>query len=70
MPKKTPSFEEAFAQLEELVEKLEEGGLPLEEAVTLYERGMALVKTVRGRVGQSRIARQPVERDKGRAVVV
>ena len=38
-----PSFEEAFAQLEELVGKLEEGGLPLEESIALFERAMGLV---------------------------
>jgi exodeoxyribonuclease VII small subunit len=55
MPKKTPSFEEAFAQLEELVQKLEEGGLPLEEAVTLYERGMALVKQCEGELDKAEL---------------
>lgn len=35
-------FEAAFAQLEDVVQKLEEGDLPLEEAMGLYERGMAL----------------------------
>ncbi len=39
---KEPTFEEAFAQLEETVRRLEEGGLPLEEALTLYEQGMKL----------------------------
>jgi len=38
------AFEEAFAALGELLEKLEQGDLPLEEAVTLYEQGMALAK--------------------------
>jgi len=36
------SFEEAFAELEETVGKLEEGGLTLEESLTLFERGQAL----------------------------
>jgi len=36
------SFEEAFAELEESVGKLEEGGLTLEESLTLFERGQAL----------------------------
>ena len=35
-------FEAAFAQLEEVVQRLEGGDLPLEEALALYERGMAL----------------------------
>lgn len=36
------SFEQAYAALQEVVEKLESGDLPLEEAMTLYERGKAL----------------------------
>jgi exodeoxyribonuclease VII small subunit len=35
-------FETAFSQLEAVVQQLEEGDLPLEEAMELYERGMAL----------------------------
>lgn len=36
------SFEEAFAELEKTVHRLEEGDLTLEEAIALYERGMRL----------------------------
>ncbi|MGD1997140.1 MAG: exodeoxyribonuclease VII small subunit [Anaerolineae bacterium] len=36
------SFEEAFAELEETVRKMEAGGLSLEESLALYERGQAL----------------------------
>lgn len=36
------TFEEAFAELEEVVRKLEAGGLTLEEGLALYERGQAL----------------------------
>lgn len=36
------SFEDAFAQLEEVVQRLEGGDLPLQEALALYERGVAL----------------------------
>ena len=38
------SFEEAFRRLGEMVESLENGGLPLSEATGLYEQGMALVQ--------------------------
>jgi exodeoxyribonuclease VII small subunit len=40
---KNLSFEEAFAQLDEAVGKLEEGGLSLEESIAIFERAMALV---------------------------
>lgn len=36
------SFEEAMKHLEEIVEKLEEGDVPLEEAITIYKQGMDL----------------------------
>lgn len=36
------AFEEAMAELEALVRKLEDGRFPLEEAVKAYERGTAL----------------------------
>ena len=40
----TMSFEEAFKQLGETLEKLEAGDLPLAEAIALYEQGMALAR--------------------------
>jgi len=36
------SFEEALQRLETLVESLEEGKLPLEEAIATYEEGSTL----------------------------
>lgn len=36
------TFEQAYRELEETVQKLEAGNLPLEEALALYQRGMAL----------------------------
>jgi exodeoxyribonuclease VII small subunit len=38
------SFEEAFGDLEATVQRLEDGELTLEEALTLYERGMRLAQ--------------------------
>jgi exodeoxyribonuclease VII small subunit len=37
-------FEEAFSRLEQTVQKLEAGGLTLEEATRLYEEGMRLAR--------------------------
>jgi exodeoxyribonuclease VII small subunit len=37
-------FEELYAKLEQTVEKLEKGGLSLEESIGLYEEGMGLAK--------------------------
>ena len=49
MPKKAPeqpsaSFEEAMAELEQLVAKMESGELPLEASLAAYQRGSELVK--------------------------
>lgn len=41
---KEVSFEEAMRELEEIVEKLEEGDVPLEKAITYYQEGMKLSK--------------------------
>ena len=38
------SFEELYRRLEESVEQLERGGLPLEQSIALYEEGMELAK--------------------------
>ncbi len=38
------TFEEAQAQLDETVQALEAGDLPLAEATRLYERGMSLAR--------------------------
>jgi exodeoxyribonuclease VII small subunit len=39
-----PPFEELYRRLEDTVEKLERGGLPLEQSIALYEEGMELAK--------------------------
>jgi exodeoxyribonuclease VII small subunit len=41
---KKMSFEQAMDQLESIVEKLEEGDVPLEEAISFYKEGMELSK--------------------------
>jgi len=52
-----PKFEEAMAQLEELVRKVETGDTPLEESLSAFERGVALVRSLHARLDavQSRI---------------
>ncbi|ART77120.1 exodeoxyribonuclease VII small subunit [Sutcliffiella horikoshii] len=42
--KKDVTFEEAMKDLENIVEKLEEGDVPLEEAISFYKEGMKLSK--------------------------
>ena len=38
------AFEDAYRELEETVQRLDSGDLTLEEAIALYERGMALAQ--------------------------
>lgn len=38
------TFEEAMENLEKIVEKLEEGDVPLEKAINYYQEGMKLSK--------------------------
>jgi exodeoxyribonuclease VII small subunit len=45
-----PAFEEALAELEALVRRLEQGELPLEESLAAFERGMALVQQLGARL--------------------
>ena len=43
-PVETLTYEEAMAELEGIVASLEEGNQKLEEAMSLFERGQALMK--------------------------
>jgi exodeoxyribonuclease VII small subunit len=45
---KKMSFEEAMNRLGEIVKRLEEGDVPLEESMRLYEEGMRLGSISRG----------------------
>lgn len=47
---KDVTFEEAMEQLEHIVELLEEGDVPLEEAINIYKRGMDLSKICHGKL--------------------
>ena len=44
MNDQTLTFEQAFAQLEEIVTRLESGDLTLDESVALYEQGQKLAR--------------------------
>ena len=47
MPK---TFEESLDQLEAIVRKLEDGEMPLEESLELFERGVKLSRECRDRL--------------------
>ncbi len=44
------SFEAAYQQLEETVRRLEQGDLPIDDMVALFERGMALARLCNARL--------------------
>lgn len=44
------TFEQAFQQLEGVVQELESGTLPLEESLRLFERGMHLARLCEGKL--------------------
>ncbi len=46
----TPGFEEAQKELEQIVERLEHGRAPLDEALALWERGEQLYRVCRERL--------------------
>ena len=45
-----PSFEKALAELESIVEKMEDGGLSLEQSLAAHKRGLELAKQCRERL--------------------
>jgi len=46
-------FEGAIAELESIVKKLEEGDMPLEQSLALYERGVQLSRFCHGRLEEA-----------------
>lgn len=53
-----PDFERSLGELEALVQKLEQGDVPLEEALKTFERGVALTRQCQTAL---RTAQQKVE---------
>jgi exodeoxyribonuclease VII small subunit len=45
-----PAYEEAMAELEALVERMESGGLPLDQLLSGYQRGAELLQVCRQRL--------------------
>jgi exodeoxyribonuclease VII small subunit len=55
---KSPDFEQSLVELEALVTKLEQGDVPLEDALATFERGVALTRQCQTAL---RTAQQKVE---------
>ena len=52
------AFEEALGRLDEVVEVLEQGQIPLEEALTLYEEGILMAKRCQHLLDQAELRLQ------------
>ena len=48
-----PNFEKALADLEATVDKLEKGGLSLNESLALFEKGVKLARYLREELGKA-----------------
>jgi exodeoxyribonuclease VII small subunit len=59
------SFEEALGALEDIVSRLESGSVPLDESISLYERGEELRKQCQARLdaAQQRIEKIVTDRE-------
>jgi len=60
-------FEEAIKNLTEIVSKIEQGEIPLQDSLQQYERGMALIKHCRGilQKAEKRIEKISAEKQQG-----
>lgn len=47
------SFEESLSELEQIVTELEQGEVPLDDALKQFERGIALVRTSQTKLEQA-----------------
>ena len=55
-------FEEAMQKLEDIVEAMESGDLPLETLLTRYEEGMNLAKACQGKLAEAEVRIQQLEK--------
>ena len=64
------SFDEALAELQRTVSELEAGGQPLETAITLYERGVALQARCERLIGDAQLRVQQLVARAGGALEI
>ncbi len=55
MMDETPRFEQALAELERIVERLQKPDLPLDEAVSLYRKGTELAQVTEALLAQAEL---------------
>ena len=64
------TFEKAYEQLGEIVKKLEEGELPLDESMALFEEGMRLERLCEQRLDQAELKINELTGREGEAVTI
>ena len=57
------SFEESLRRLEEIVNQLEQGDVPLEDSLRLYEEGIELSKVCASRLSQAELTLNKLGKD-------
>ena len=62
---KVLTFEEAMEQLEQIVERLEEGDVPLEKAITYFQDGMKLSKLCHDKLQHAEKQMEQILREDG-----
>lgn len=58
-----PSFEDALHRLEEIVESMETGELPLESLLQRFEEGSRLLRSCQQRLAEAELKIQRLEKD-------
>ncbi len=57
------SFEQALRRLEEIVRKLEQGEITLDESISMYEEGIALSKSCMEKLTQAELKLKKLGKD-------
>ena len=69
-PEKPQSFEAALEQLEKIVKELENGDLPLEKSLELFEKGMELSESCRKQLSAAETRVEILLKKQGRVEAV
>lgn len=62
--KQPPSFEDALARLETIVESMESGEVPLAELLAKFEEGNTLLKTCESRLKEAELKIEQLKKQK------
>lgn len=58
-----PSFEQSLKRLEQIVEELEQGDVPLDDALKMYEEGIELSKACVEKLSQAELRLKKLSKD-------